>query len=103
MKTPIHGRLGAAAVLAANLINAVADDIGHEAARRLRKEGEIMPLEEIVARATTRWPGQVIETELEHDDGRYVYEIELLGADGRIREIEYDASTGEVIKFELDD
>jgi len=103
MKTPIHGRLGVAAVLAATLINAVADDIGHEAARRLRKEGKIMPLEEIVARATARWPGQVIETELKHDDDRYVYEIELLGADGRIREIEYDARMGEVIKFELDD
>lgn len=103
MKTPIHGRLGVAAVLAATLINAVADDIGHEAARRLRKEGVILPLEEIVARASTRWPGQVIDTELEHEDGRYVYEIELLGTDARIREIEYDASTGEVIKFELDD
>ena len=103
MKTPIHGRLGVAAVLAATLINAVADDIGHEEARRLRKEGVILPLEEIVARASARWPGQVIETELEHEDGRYVYEIELLGTDARIREIEYDASTGEVIKFELDD
>ncbi len=102
MKTPIHGRL-ATAVLAATLMNAVADDIDHEAARRLRKEGKILPLEDIVARVTARWPGQVIETELEHDDGRYVYELELLGTDGRIREIEYDASTGEVIKFELDD
>ncbi len=103
MKTPIHGRLGVAAALAAILINAVADDIGHEAARRLRKAGVILQLEEIVARATARWPGQVIETELERDDGRYLYEIKLLGADGRIREIEYDASTGEVTKFELDD
>ncbi|MGH8590554.1 MAG: PepSY domain-containing protein [Gammaproteobacteria bacterium] len=102
MKTPIRGRL-ATALLTATLMNAVADDIGHEAARRLRKQGEILPLEEIVARVTARWPGQVIETELEHDHGRYVYEIELLGTDGRIREIEYDASTGEVIKFELDD
>ncbi|MGH8625094.1 MAG: hypothetical protein ACREYC_07435 [Gammaproteobacteria bacterium] len=54
MKTPIQGRLGVAAVLAATLINAIADDIGHEAARRLRKERAILPLEEIVARATAR-------------------------------------------------
>jgi uncharacterized membrane protein YkoI len=103
MKTPMYRHLGVAAVLASALIDAVADDIGHEAARRLRKEGVILPLEEIVARASARWPGQVIETELEHEDGRYLYEIQLLGADARIREIKYDASTGEVIKFELDD
>jgi hypothetical protein len=58
MKTPMYRHLGVAAVLASALIDAVSDDIGYEAARRLRKEGVILPLEEIVARASARWPRQ---------------------------------------------
>ena len=90
-----------AAVLLAGAMTAVpADDIGHEAARRLRQAGLIVPLGDILADVTARHPGRVIETELERDDGRYVYEIELLGDDGHVYEFEFDAASGERLEFE---
>lgn len=79
---------------------AFATDIGQDAARRLKREGKIVALGDIVADITARWPGRVIESDLERDGGRYVYEIELLGDDGHVYEFEYDASTGQRLEFE---
>lgn len=79
---------------------ALASDVGQDLARRLRREGKIVALSAIVAEIQSRWPGRVIETELEREDGRYVYEIELLGNDGHVYEFEYDAVTGQRLEFE---
>lgn len=80
---------------------AFATDIGQDAARRLRLDGKIVALGDIVAEINARWPGRVIETELERDDdGRYIYEIELLGDDGHVYEFEYDAGNGRRLEFE---
>lgn len=46
--------------------------------------------------------GKIVELELDEDDGRYIYEIEIKGR-GLEYKIELDARTGEVIKFETDD
>ena len=43
-------------------------------------------------------PGQVLEVELERDDGRWVYEVKLLQAGGRLVKLEVDAGSGEVIR-----
>ncbi|MBO6758996.1 MAG: PepSY domain-containing protein [Roseibium sp.] len=48
-------------------------------------------------------PGAVQETELEREDGRQVYEIEILTADGVEMEVEIDANTGAVLEIEADD
>ena len=47
-------------------------------------------------------PGTVQETELEREDGKQVYEIEILTADGREMEVEIDAETGTVLEVEAD-
>jgi len=96
-------RAFACVLAAASAVPAPAGDIGHEAARRLRRDGAILPLADIVSPLIARWPGRVLETELEDDDGRYVYEIELLGDDGKVYEFEIDAATGERLDFEVDD
>jgi uncharacterized membrane protein YkoI len=80
-----------------------ADSIGHSEARALREAGKILPLEEIIEKAKRFKPGKVIDTELEKDDGIYVYEIEVLDDRGWVWEMEFDASTGELLKLELDD
>lgn len=80
-----------------------ADSIGHSEARELRKAGKILPLEEIIEKAKHFKSGKVIDTELEKDDGIYVYEIEILDDRGWVWEMEFDASTGELLKLELDD
>lgn len=79
---------------------AFATDIGPDAARHLRQQGAILPLADIVEALTAERPGRVLETELEHDDGRYVYEIELLGNDGHVYEFEIDAATGRQLDVE---
>lgn len=47
-------------------------------------------------------PGTVQESELEKEDGKQVYEIEILTADGQEMEVEIDAETGAVLKVEAD-
>ncbi len=53
--------------------------------------------------ALARYPGaRLLEAELEEEDDRYVYEIELLTADGVARELELDARDGRLLKDEED-
>ncbi|WP_299473160.1 PepSY domain-containing protein [uncultured Roseibium sp.] len=55
-----------------------------------------------VERALTEVPGTVQETELDREDGKLIYEIEILTADGLEMEVEIDAETGAVLKVEED-
>ena len=48
-------------------------------------------------------PGQILETELDEDDGRYVYELEILDERGQVWELELDASTAELLELESED
>ena len=84
-----------------------AHDLGQDEALRLRQQGVIAPLEHLLGPAFARYPGsKLLDAELEeHKDRpvRYIYEIELLTAEGVVREIELDASTGELLKDKEDD
>jgi uncharacterized membrane protein YkoI len=79
------------------------DDVGHQEARRLVQEGRILPLTEILERVARKAPGEVLEVELELDDGVYVYELKILGPDGRVRDVEIDAPSGKILEIEDDD
>lgn len=69
--------------------------------RRLREAGQILSLETILAHHRRQHPsGQLLEAKLEVEQGRYVYDLKLLGEDGVVREFEYDARTGELWHFE---
>ena len=81
----------------------MADDVSYQQARALREAGVILPLERIIEIAKTIKAGEVIDTDLEEDDGLYEYEIEILDTHGRVWEMEFDAATGELMKLELDD
>lgn len=77
--------------------SAMADE-DHEAARRLRESGQIVPLESILERVRVQHPqGTLLEVELERERGTWVYEVELLDAAGSVREMLFDARTGEFI------
>ena len=78
-------------------------DLDQDEALRLRREGLIQPLEQLLNQAMERHPGaRLLEAELEEEDGIYVYEIELLTADGVARELELDARDGRLLKDEED-
>ena len=47
-------------------------------------------------------PGQVTETELEHERGKLIYEVEIAAADGQEMEVDIDAQTGQVLEVEAD-
>jgi uncharacterized membrane protein YkoI len=71
-------------------------------AREALRLGKIRPLEEIVAAVREKIAGDIIEIEFEVDDGRYIYEIELIQPSGQIVEIEVDAQTKDIIENEED-
>jgi uncharacterized membrane protein YkoI len=95
--------LAAALIVAFAGASLRADDIGPDAAKRLLSEGRIKPLTEILAAVNTRVPGEMIEVELELEGGQYIYEFKLLRPDGKVQEVEADASTGTIVKIEEDD
>lgn len=78
-------------------------DEDYREAQRLRQSGRILPLETIVQRAKAVHPGKLLDIELERDDGRYVYELEMLDERGVVWELKYDAATGALLKQERED
>jgi uncharacterized membrane protein YkoI len=87
--------------LATTIVSSVSlPDEDHETARRLRGEGTILPLQEILKRIGRLYHAQVLEVELDDEEGRYVYEIELLSPRGRVWKFKFDAHTGDMLESE---
>jgi uncharacterized membrane protein YkoI len=78
-------------------------DDDYRESRRLMQKGEILPLQQILDRISQERTGRVLEVELKHEHGMVVYEIELLGTEGRVWEYEVDAATGEILERELEE
>lgn len=72
-------------------------DHDHERARQAVTDGKALPLGEILSRLQPQIGGEVIEIELEGKGARLVYEIKVLGGDGRLRELYVDAATAEIL------
>ena len=69
--------------------------------RQLRAAGQILALETIIAKHRHRHPSdQLLEAELELEQGRYVYELKMLSGNGVVQEFEYDARSGELWRVE---
>jgi len=68
----------------------------HDRARRALEAGEVLPLRTVLERVERDYPGQVIEVELERDDGMWLYEIKLIRSGGAVIELELDARDGTV-------
>ena len=75
----------------------------HERARAAVQAGEIMPLTELLERLQRSHPGQVLELELEHEGGRWIYEVRLLQADGQLLKLEFDARTARLLEVKRKD
>ncbi|WP_408633618.1 PepSY domain-containing protein [Pseudomonas massiliensis] len=82
----------------------VARDLNQDEALRLRQSGAILPLESLLDKALAGYPGGVLlEAELEQEHGGYRYEFEILLPDGRVRELEFNAVTGDLLEDKDDD
>lgn len=100
--------LGAALTLAAITSVAMADQGrgrhgDHDDALAAVEARQALPLTRIFQIAQTAVPGEIIEVELDRDDGRLIYEVDILTSTGRLRQVEIDARTGEVLDVEDED
>ena len=77
--------------------------LGQAEVRELVRQGEILPLETILARFPPEEYGKLLDLEVGRERGTVVYEFEFLRADGRIVEIEVDARNGTVLEQEIED
>lgn len=59
--------------------------------------------EQAMTIALTDIPGKVIEAELEREDGKLIWEIELVNSENQVYEFEIDAMDGRILEKELDD
>ncbi len=96
-----HGRLkiALASLLLVGLAQPSAwgsDSRGHERAHAAVETGQVLPLATLLERLRRTHPGQVLELELERDDGRWIYAIKLLQANGQLLKLDVDAATAQV-------
>ena len=82
--------------------HALADKNDHIEARELLRRGEIVPLARILEVVQQRVPGDVIEVELEREDGRWEYKVKVLTPTGLVRKLYLDARNGAVLKIKDD-
>jgi len=79
-----------------------ADDDADRALRALER-GEVRPLAEILAAVEPELGGEIVGVEFEREDGRHVYEFEVVTPAGRLVEVYVDAATARVLEREEDD
>jgi hypothetical protein len=70
----------------------------HERARAALQAGEILSLQKVLERVQASHPGDVLEVELEREQGRWVYELKLLQRNGALLRLDVDARTAEVLR-----
>ena len=85
---------GVAAALLPLGMAAADEPADHERARRALEAGEVMPLRAVLEQVERDYPGEVLEVELEREDGVWVYEIKIIRPGGDLLELELDARDG---------
>jgi uncharacterized membrane protein YkoI len=75
----------------------------HDETKRLLKSENILSLEVILEKLRPRYPGKILEVELERKSNHIVYEVEIVGDDGIVHELYIDAKTGDVLNSKVDD
>ena len=83
-------------------VPAAADDDSERAHRALER-GEVRPLAEILEALEARLDGEIVGVEFDSEDGRHVYEFEIVTRRGRLIEVYVDAATGRILAREDDD
>lgn len=80
-----------------DLPQAHSDESDHELARQALQQGKVLPLRTVLDQVERDYRGQVIKVEFEHDDGRFIYELRVLQADGRMLKLKVNAVDGQVL------
>ncbi|MFV2067277.1 MAG: PepSY domain-containing protein [Pirellulales bacterium] len=93
--------VAAASTLATFGLPARADDPRHDP-RQPAGAGEIVPLEQLLARVRRDYGGRVLKVELEGEDREgeagWFYEVKVLTPEGNVLKLEYDATSMELLE-----
>jgi len=76
---------------------------GVDRVRELRDTKSIRPLSLIIQGIERKYPGTLLDVELEEEDNKIIYEIDILGRDQVVHHIEVDARSGAIIAVDKDD
>jgi uncharacterized membrane protein YkoI len=79
------------------------DGVDSDAVLRAVQGGRLMPLGRALDILRAEQPGDVVEIELDVDDGRVIYDFDVLTTEGRLYAVAIDAVTGQVVEIELED
>jgi uncharacterized membrane protein YkoI len=103
-------RLVGASLVAALLLDgtgAVAGDDqsrDHDLARKALLEGRIRSLAEITEVVRSKIPGEILAVQIDVDDKkRFVYEFDIITAEGKLKEVDVDAATATILMIEDDE
>ena len=104
MRTSLNRRtlLMSLALACASRVALANDRDDHDRARRALEEGRARPLAEILEQVQDRLGGKLVGVVVDRVDGRYVYVLDVVTPDGRLREIHVDALSAEIVKSEDD-
>ena len=83
-------------------MSAISDDNDSRKVRKLVQENEIVSLESLMPAIRSHGDWKLLEIELEEEDNKLIYEVELLDKEGRVYEIQYDARTGQELSISDD-
>lgn len=73
-----------------------------EVQKESSKNNAMIDVNEAIEIALAKFPGTVEEAELDEDDGRYIYEIEIENGN-KEAEFEIDAYSGKIIEMDIDE
>ncbi|MDB9894275.1 peptidase M4 [Reinekea forsetii] len=94
--------IGIICLLSMNLAQADSR-LGSDQVLELVARGDVLAATELVALHPELAEQEWLDIELERQDGRWIYELELLDAAGVVREYRFDARTGLSLGFEIED
>jgi uncharacterized membrane protein YkoI len=96
--------IAAVSIAAAPVMADDDDRRDQELARKALLEGRIRSLFEITEKVKPLLPGEILGVEIEvQDGGRIVYEFDVIEPGGKLKEVDVDAATAEILKIEDDD
>ena len=93
-------RIAAGVTLVLLLAGGAVGDQSWESLHGEVSRGEVVPLDTILDWLEERYIGEVLEVEVERDDGEVEYEIKLLGPQGQVVEFEFDGHSGQLMSIE---
>ena len=82
------------------LMGSATGDQHWEALHSEVRRGDVVPLDTILDWLDAHYIGDVLEVEIDRDDGLVEYEIKLLGPQGQVVEFEFDGRSGQLMQIE---